>query len=71
MGMPGCRLRGGLIFPMPPYGDVGDHGSVEIDVHPYLLCECGVPLWFGQTMMGATVFVCGNCERILDVRRVA
>jgi hypothetical protein len=70
-GMPWCRIKGAVIYPMPPYGDVGDHVSVMLDAHPYPLCECGVPILFGQTMLGATVFVCGDCERILDVRRVA
>jgi hypothetical protein len=69
--MPGCRMRGFVVGGRPPFGDVGDHVSVALDVHPYLLCDCGVPIWYGLTGMGATVFVCGNCQRIADVRRVA
>jgi hypothetical protein len=64
-------MRGAVIYPMPPFGDVGDHVTAYLDVHPYLLCACCEPILYGMTSLGATVFVCPECERILDVRRVA
>lgn len=66
----GSWLRGGAVWPDPPYGDVG-HVYIDAEVHPYLRCaEDGEQLYEGETDMGALVFVCDGCKRILDQRRV-
>lgn len=64
------RIRGGVIRQAPPMGDVGHvHGVVT--PHGYLHCFCGDRLWVGTTTSGAPVFVCCECRRFLDQRRVA
>lgn len=66
----GSRLRGVVVGTVPPYGDVGAVGVI-LDVHPYLLCDKGHPLCYGQTQDEASVYVCQSCARILDMRRVS
>lgn len=65
------RIRGGVIRPVSPWGDVG---AVEVVAyqHDYLHCvACGHRLWHGTTTSGAPVLVCCECRRFVDQRRVA
>lgn len=70
IGMPDCRIRGAVLGAVAPYGDIGAV-SVMCDEHPYLICDpFGHPLWQGRATTGAEVFICHECSRILDKRRV-
>jgi hypothetical protein len=69
MMMRSTRLTGAALR-LVPYGD---EGSVRVTLwpHAYLRCGCGGVLYEGVSTDGAGVFLCHDCERIVDQRRVA
>lgn len=71
MGIPGCRIVGGVLPAVPSYADVGPF-SATVSPTAWLYCSpCGSRLWYGATTTGAEVYFCRTCRLVVDSRRIA